>query len=101
MTENRTFFCGHGDCKEPTSGIYCDAHKGVHATLAPVFGPYEGERVRFVWRGIEREGIVSSTTRANVLAVIELKGKRRILRVSREDLLPATTEESTHGNVKV
>lgn len=80
------FVCGHGDCREPVSGIYCEPHKTTAQVAAPMPGPHPGEKARFVWRGKEREGIVSKTTRTNVFAVIELKGKRKILRVNREEL---------------
>lgn len=88
-----SFLCGSRDCHTRVSGIYCDQHKTLpggqtRETLQT------GQRVRFTWYGVEREAIVSKTTRTNVFAVIELKGKRkswkdkrRIVRVRKSDLL--------------
>jgi hypothetical protein len=85
MSDTRTFLCGTPGCREPVAGIFCDSHKGS-VTLKQTGGPYPGETVSFLWRGVERTGTVEDSGRVNLKVVIELKGKRRIVKVKREEL---------------
>ncbi|MGH9931454.1 MAG: hypothetical protein ACREA9_19780 [Pyrinomonadaceae bacterium] len=83
----RVFYCGTTGCGTPVAGIYCDKHKGRNPVASALGGPYPGEQVRFVWHGVERQGIVEKANRANLIVVIELNGKRKMLTVNRAEVL--------------
>jgi len=86
MNAEQTFVCGAG-CGTPVSGIYCTAHKDRLAPPAPTRGLFAGEKCRFVWRGVEREGVIEKVMRENVKVLIEIKGKQKFLSVRADELL--------------
>lgn len=81
-----SFLCGSRDCRIRVSGIYCDQHKTLLGWQTRETFP--GQKVRFMWHGVEREAIVLKVNRTTISALIELKNKRRkTVRVRKSDLL--------------
>ena len=82
-----TFICGAPGCRIEVAGIYCIHHQDRLVQAPQVRGLFEGETCRFVWRGIEREGVIEKVAREKVTVLVEIAGKNKFLKVRKDSLI--------------
>jgi len=90
------FRCGTAGCAALVTGIYCDACRAVRPVeVTPATARISpGERVRLMYRGVTKDGVIEKVGRTNVVVVITVgKGSRtkeKLVRIPASELLRET-----------